>query len=292
MRIGAQMSTAGGIHRAYKRGQETGCESILLFTKSNRQWAAKPLTGDDIAKFEAAAAEYEQIFPVAAHASYLINIASDKPDLWEKSRRALKIELERAGQLGIPFLTFHPGAYVNADEETGLANIARGLQSVLDETAVTAPNTILCLETMAGQGTTLGHKFEHLAYLLAATDHHPRLGVCFDTCHVFAAGYDIRTADAYAATMAEFDQVVGLAHIKCFHFNDSKFELGAKKDRHAHIGEGHIGAEGFGCFLNDPRWADHPAHLETPKTETDEDGTEVEMDPVNLDVLRGLRRET
>jgi deoxyribonuclease IV len=296
MRIGAQMSTAGGIHRAYERGQETGCESILLFTKSNRQWAARPLTGDDIARFEAATAEFDQIFPVAAHASYLINIASDKPDLWEKSRQALKIELERAGQLGIPYLTFHPGAYVDTDEETGLANIARGLQAVLDETAETAPNTTLCLETMAGQGTTLGHKFEHLATLLEACGHdggrHPRLGVCFDTCHVFAAGYDIRTAEAYAATMNEFDQVVGLAHIKCFHFNDSKFELGAKKDRHAHIGQGYIGEEGFAHFLNDPRWAAHAAHLETPKTETEEDGSETEMDLVNLATLRRLRRET
>lgn len=289
MRIGAQMSTAGGIHRAYKRGHDTGCESILLFTKSNRQWAAKPLTGDDITKFEEATTKYDHIFPVAAHASYLINIASHKPDLWEKSRRALKAELERASQLNIPYLTFHPGAYVATDEETGLANIARGLQSILEETAETAPNTILCLETMAGQGTTLGHKFEHLAYLIEANEHHPRLGVCFDTCHVFAAGYDIRTAAAYTTTMNQFEQIVGLEHIKCFHFNDSKFELGAKKDRHAHIGEGYIGEEGFAQFLNDPRWADHPAHLETPKTETDEDGKEVEMDPVNLAVLRRLR---
>jgi deoxyribonuclease IV len=290
MRIGAQMSTAGGLHLAYSRGHETGCETILLFTKSNRQWSAKPLTGEDIVQFEAATAEFDQIYPTAAHASYLINIASSKPDLWEKSRRALQIELERAGQLGIPYLTFHPGAYVDSDEETGLQNIARGLQMILAETAETAPNTILCLETMAGQGTTLGHKFEHLATLLTANDHHPRLGVCFDTCHVFAAGYDIRSADAYAATMDEFDQVVGLEHIKCFHFNDSKFDLGAKKDRHAHIGQGYIGEEGFAHFLNDPRWADHAAHLETPKTETAEDDSEIEMDPVNLTVLRRLRK--
>ncbi len=288
MRLGAHMSTAGGVYTAFQRGHDTGCDSMLIFTKSNRQWQAKPLTPEDIANYKEAAAEYDQIYPVAVHASYLINVGSPDEALWEKSYQALKVEVERAGLLDIPLLTFHPGSYVKSDEETGLTNIARALKRLLAETAVSAPNTTICLENMAGQGTNLGCKFEHLAYLLAEADHHPRLGVCFDTCHAFSSGYDIRSPEAYAATMAEFERVVGLAHIKFFHLNDSKHELGSNKDRHEHIGQGFIGQEGFANFVNDPRWADHAGHLETPKTEKDEDGNEVEMDPVNLATLRGL----
>ena len=281
------MSAAGGVYRAFERGQKSGCDSILVFTKSNRQWKAKPLTDEDIEAYQKAAAEYD-IHPVAVHASYLINIASPKEDLWEKSYQALKVEVERAGQLGIPFLTFHPGSYVKSDEAAGLAKIAAALKRLLAETAVSAPNVTLCLETMAGQGTNLGWKFEQLAQLLAEAGPSDRLGVTFDTCHVFAAGYDIRTPEAYAATMTEFDRIVGLDTIKTFHCNDSKYELGQKKDRHAHIGKGAIGREGFANFLNDPRWADHPAHLETPKTKEAEDSSEIEMDVVNLATLCSL----
>lgn len=289
MRLGAQMSAAGGLYKAYQRGQEAGCDTIMIFTKSNRQWKAKPLSEKDIEKFKEAAAEYDDIYPVAVHASYLINIGSSDDDLWEKSYQALKVEVERCESLEIPTLTFHPGAHVGEGEETGLANIARGLQRLLDETE--GFQTIVCLETMAGTGTTLGYKFEHLAYLLEEGQKKGgdgRLGVCFDTCHVLAAGYDIRTPETYEATLAEFDDIVGLDHIKCFHFNDSKYDLGERKDRHTHIGDGYVGSQGFANFVNDSRWADHPAHLETPKTEEDEDGTEIEMDPVNLERLRDL----
>lgn len=289
MRLGAHMSAAGGLHMAYERGRETGCETMLIFTKSNRQWKAKPLTDKDIKKFKEAAAEYDDIHPVAVHASYLINVGSSKEDLWEKSFQALKVEVERCEALEIPYLTFHPGAHVGEGEETGLANIGRALQRLLAETE--GFKTIICLETMAGTGTTLGYKFEHLAYLLAEGQKKGgdgRLGVCFDTCHVLAAGYDIRTPDAYEATMGEFDEVVGLDQIKCFHFNDSKYDLGERKDRHIHIGEGFVGSQGFANFVNDDRWANHPAHLETPKTEEDEDGNEIEMDVVNLERLRDL----
>jgi len=286
MRLGAQMSTAGGVYTAFARGQEAGCESMLVFTKSNRQWNAKPLTDEGIAAYKKAADC--DIFPVAAHASYLINVASPDEALWEKSYQALRIEVERAGQLDIPLLTFHPGSYMSGDEATGLANIARALRRLLEETAVTAPNVTICLEIMAGQGTNLGYKFEHLAKLLAEAGPSDRLGVCFDTCHAFAAGYDIRTPETYEATLAEFDRVIGLDKIKTFHFNDSKFERGSQKDRHAHIGDGFIGLAGFANFVNDPRWADHSAHLETPKTEKGEDGNEIEMDAVNLATLRSL----
>ncbi len=289
MRLGAQMSTAGGLQKAFQRGQEAGCDSIMIFTKSNRQWKAKPLTEEIVAAFQEADEEYDHIRPVAVHASYLINLGSSDDALWEKSFQALKEEVERAEALAIPTLTFHPGAHMKAGEEAGLANIARALRRLLDETA--GFQAVVCLETMAGTGTTLGYRFEHLATLLAdgqSGSQAGRLGVCFDTCHVFAAGYDIRTPEAYDETMAEFDRVIGLDQIRCFHFNDSKYDLGERKDRHDHIGRGYIGLEGFASFVNDPRWADHPAHLETPKTEEDEQGDEVEMDPVNLVALREL----
>lgn len=288
MRLGAHMSTAGGVHRAFKRGAEVGCDSMLVFTKSNRQWRAKPLTNKDIAAYKEAERTYSDIYPVAVHASYLINIGSPDEALWEKSYQGLRVEVERAAALGIPILVFHPGSYVKSDESTGLSNIIRALRRLLSETGETAGETTVCLETMAGQGTNLGFKFEQLAYLLTESGSSDRLGICFDTCHVFAAGYDIRTPKAYEATLSEFDRVIGLDYIKCFHFNDSKFELGERKDRHAHIGEGHIGHEGFANFVNDPRWDGYPAHLETPKKEEDDDGNEVEMDPVNLERLRKL----
>lgn len=290
MRLGAQMSVAGGLHRAFERGDEAGCDSIMIFSKSNRRWQAKAITAEEANRFHDAAQNWSHIAPLAVHASYLINVASADEALWEKSYRALRIEVERAATLGAPTLTFHPGAYVDADEESGLANIGRALNRLLEDTA--GSGVTVCLETMAGQGTTLGHRFEHLAYLIAATGGHERVGVCFDTCHVFAAGYDIRSPRAYAATMNTFDRVVGLERIHCFHLNDSKHELGARKDRHAHIGEGQIGLEGFANFVNDRRWRTHPAHLETPKTEEDEAGEEIQMDPVNLAALRGLLRTT
>ena len=288
MRLGAHISTAGGVFKAFARAADIGCDTMLVFTKSNRQWKAKPLTEQDIESYRKAAAEYDTVRPVAIHASYLINIASPDEELWEKSFQALKVEVERAGAFAIPLITFHPGSFVGSDEQAGLAAIARGLQRLLEETAESAPSTTVCLETMAGQGTNLGARFEHLANLIEVCGNDPRLGVCLDTCHVFAAGYDIRTPQAYEATLAEFDRLVGLEKIKVFHFNDSKFGLGEGKDRHAHIGEGEIGLQGFANFINDARWVDHAAHLETPKKEKDEEGNEVEMDPQNMKTLRSL----
>ncbi len=288
MRLGAHMSAAGGLFKAFARGDEAGCDSMLVFTKSNRQWKAKPITDKDVEKYRKAAEEYKHIYPVAVHASYLINIASPKDDLWEKSYQALKDEVERAAAFDIPLLTFHPGSFVSSDEQSGMARIARGLKRLLEETAESCSNVTVCVETMAGQGTNIGRSFEQLATILSQVGDNKRLGVCFDTCHVFAAGYDIRTPETYAETMAAFDKTVGLDKIKCFHLNDSKHELGSNKDRHEHIGQGFIGTSGFANFVNDSRWASHPAHLETPKTEEDEDGNEIEMDPVNLKALRDL----
>ncbi len=288
MRLGAHMSAAGGLFKAFARGDEAGCETMLVFTKSNRQWKAKPLTEKDIEKYRESAAEYSHIYPVAVHASYLINIASPDGALWEKSYLALKDEVERAAAFDLPLLTFHPGSFMKGGEQPGMDKIAAGLTRLLDETAVSAPNLTVCVETMAGQGTNIGRSFEQLAYILSEVGSNERLGVCFDTCHVFAAGYDIRTPETYAETITAFDKTVGIDKIKCFHLNDSKHELGSNKDRHEHIGKGFIGAAGFANFVNDPRWANHPAHLETPKTEEDDAGNEIEMDPVNLATLRDL----
>ncbi|WP_420628273.1 deoxyribonuclease IV [Candidatus Leptofilum sp.] len=288
MRLGAHMSAAGGLFKAFARGDEAGCDSMLVFTKSNRQWKAKPITEEDVEKYRNAAAEYPHIDPVAVHASYLINIASPDEALWEKSYLALKEEVLRAAAFDLPLITFHPGSFMKSDEQAGMAKIATGLKRLLAETAVSAPNVTVCIETMAGQGTHIGRSFEQLATILNEVGEHDRLGVCFDTCHVFAAGYDIRTPETYAATMDAFDKAIGLDKIKCFHLNDSKHELGSNKDRHEHIGEGFIGQAGFANFVNDPRWANHPAHLETPKTKEDADGNEIEMDPVNLKTLRDL----
>jgi deoxyribonuclease-4 len=291
MHLGAHISTAGGAYRAFARASEIGCETMLIFTKSNRQWQAKSLSDEDIVAYKDEGQKYGDIHSVAVHASYLINLASPDEALWEKSYDALRIEVERAGALGIPLITFHPGSYVGGDEATGITRIARGLQRLLEETADSAPQTIVCLETMAGQGTNLGSTFEQLAQMLEQSGGGERLGICFDTCHVFSAGYDIRTPEAYAKTMAEFDRLIGLEWLKFFHFNDSKHGLGEGKDRHEHIGQGQIGREGFANFLNDPRWTGFAAHLETPKKEKDDDGKEIEMDPVNLAILRELLKD-
>lgn len=290
MRLGAHISTAGGAFKAFARAKEATCDSFLIFTKSNRQWAAKPLTEEEIAAYKQAAADNPDLYPVAVHASYLINVASPDPGLWEKSYTALKDEVERAAALGIGLLTFHPGSYMESGEQVGLAAIARAVRRLLDETAESAPETVICLENMAGQGTNLGGRFEHLAAILDQVGPNQRLGVCFDTCHAFSAGYDIRAPEGYAATMAEFDRVIGLNLIRCFHFNDSKHGLGEGKDRHAHIGQGAIGLEGFANFVNDPRWAGMGAHLETPPTEEAEDGTTIDMNQMNLAALRKLIR--
>ncbi len=289
MRLGAQMSAAGGAYKAFERAEEVGAETVMIYTKSNRMWKAKPLSDKDVKKYHEVSAEYAgRVDPLVVHAAYLINLASPEPEKRDKSLAALRDEVERADLLGPKNMVLHPGSHMGEGEEAGLERIAEGLKQIIAETA--DAQTRICLETMAGQGTNLGDKFEHLAYLLQAIDNPDRLGVCFDTCHVFAAGYDIRSPEAYAATMAQFDEIVGLDHIRCFHFNDSKHDLGSRRDRHEHIGRGFLGTQAFANIINDPRWADHPAHIETPKTEEDDDGNEINMDVVNIETLIGLRQ--
>ena len=290
MRLGAVISTAGGLHHVFARAQEATCDSLMLFSKNNRQWKARPISADDLAHWQAEREAHPEIWPLAGHASYLINVASPKDDLWERSYQALKVEMERADLLNLPVLTFHPGSHTGSGVEAGLERIAAALSRLLRE--LPEVNTTLCLETMSGQGSNLGSKFEELAWVLNNTKDGERLGVCFDPCHVFAAGYDLRDPAAYAATMDTFDQIIGLDRLRCFHMNDSQGEFGSGKDRHAHIGEGEIGLQGFTSLVNDPRFTEHPAHLETPEYRDNKDGEKVNMNVVNLATLRSLIETT
>jgi deoxyribonuclease-4 len=277
--LGAHESIAGGLHKAFDRAESVGCEAVQIFVKPNRAWAVKPLTDEDIARFKARADE-SGIQPVVGHASYLLNLGTSNEELWAKSRDTLIVELERCEALGVPYLVLHPGSHVGAGEEAGLERVAQALGEV--HAATSGFRVRVLLETTAGQGTSLGGSFEHLASLMALTPEGERLGVCLDTCHVFAAGYELRTPEGYAATMEAFDQIVGLEWLRAIHLNDSKGDLGSRKDRHEHIGSGHIGLEGFGHVLNDPRFAELPGLLETPK------GDDLQEDRENLAVLRSL----
>jgi deoxyribonuclease-4 len=279
LRLGAHESIAGGIHKAFDRAQSVGCQVVQVFVKPNRAWAAPPITDDDVALFRRKAGE-TKVRPVVAHTSYLLNLASPDDDLWQKSQETLIIEMERCEALGIPWLVLHPGAHVGSGEEAGLARIAGALERVHAATSGFAVQILL--ETMAGQGTKLGYCFEQLAWLLDRTSAGDRLGICLDTCHVFAAGYELRTPQGYAETMGAFDRLIGLEHLKVIHLNDSKRKLGSHKDRHEHIGQGQIGLEGFRYLLTDARLAGLPGLLETPKSD------DLHEDRENLEVLRSL----
>jgi deoxyribonuclease-4 len=217
---------------------------------------------------------------VVSHAAYLLNLATPDDALWQKSVNALADELTRAEQLAILGVVFHPGAHMNSGEEAGIARIIAGLDQA--HAATSGYKTLTVLETTAGQGTALGYRFEQLEAVLAGVREPERIGFCFDTCHVFAAGYDIRTPETYAAAIAEFDRLLGLDRLKCFHLNDSKKGLGSRVDRHDHIGAGLLGLAPFGFILKDPRFAATPLILETPKSE------DMHEDVENLAILRGL----
>jgi deoxyribonuclease-4 len=279
MRLGAHESIAGGLHKAFGRAQAATCDAVQIFVKSNRSWAVKPLTEEEIVQFKAEAEE-TGIAPVVAHTSYLLNLGTPDELLWEKSRNMLIIELERCEALGVLWLVLHPGSHVGSGEKAGLARVAEGLGEV--HAATSGFSAQILLETTAGQGDSLGHTFEQLARIVELTPQGERLGVCLDTCHVFAAGYDLRTAEGYATTMEAFDRALGLERLKALHLNDSKGELGERKDRHEHIGNGYIGLDGFRNVVNDPRLAGLPGLLETPK------GEDLEEDRENLAVLRSL----
>lgn len=279
MKFGAHMSISGGLYKAFGHGERAGCDTIQLFSKNQQQWRAKPLLDDEIDRFKAEHAR-TGYGPLVVHDSYLINLASPNDELWEKSIAAFAEELDRCHQLGIPYLVTHPGAHTGSGEQAGLLRETEALNRLFAEGI--GGDVMVLLENTAGQGTCLGSRFEHLATLIAGSNHQERLGVCIDTCHTLAAGYDVRNAETCAATFAEFDRVVGLDRIKVFHINDSQKDLGSRVDRHAHIGEGYVGMAGFHAIVNDRRFADIPMLLETPK------GEDLAEDIENLARLRSL----
>ena len=277
--FGAHFSVAGGPLNAVKECVTHGAETVQIFTKNANQWAGKPITDADASVFRAAVAAAGIRHPTA-HDSYLINLATADDALFEKSVAAFADEIRRADQLGLSYLVTHPGAHVGAGEAAGLARVAVGLDDALARAA--GSRVMVLLETTAGQGTCLGATFEHLATILDSVSDPARFGVCLDTCHVFAAGYDLRTPAGFAAVFAEFDAVVGLDQLKLFHVNDSLKPLGSRVDRHAGIGLGEIGPDAFQHLVTDPRFAHLPMILETPKE--DADGNP--MDALNLNRLR------
>jgi len=282
------MSIAGGLPRAVERARAAGCDTLQIFTKSSGQWRARPLPAAEIEEFKRLSAEMD-IRPVMAHASYLINLGTPDVTLWDQSRAALGEELDRAEALGLLGLVLHPGSYTTSTEEDGLARITEGLVAVLASRR--DQQTRLLLEHTAGQGTNLGYTFEQLETIIGGVERSgraTRIGVCLDTCHLLAAGYDLGSQTGYADTMGRLDACVGLDRLQAIHLNDSKTPLGSRVDRHAHIGSGHVGLEAFRRLLTDSRLDQVPMVLETPKDRSRKPAG-IEADPMDLENLRTLR---
>lgn len=280
--LGSHMSIAGGYWKAVEAAAQAGCDCVQLFTKNSNQWAAKPITESDIELFQSALQRLAIRHPVS-HTSYLINLASPQAELREKSTTALIVELQRAAQLGIGGVILHPGSPLQDTPSEGLTRIAQHLQFALEQTKQLPVDVLL--ENTAGQGSHLGWKFEHFRILLGSVERTERIGICFDTCHAFAAGYDLASAQGYEAMWSEFDREIGVTKLRAIHLNDSQKGLGSRIDRHAHIGTGAIGLDGFRRLLNDARFAEVPMYLETEKG-LDPSGED--WDRVNLRTLRQL----
>ncbi len=274
--LGAHESVAGGLHLAFTRIDQVGGESLQIFTRNQRQWHPADLKQEEIAAFKEAREKHGSMI-VASHGSYLINLASGKKELFEKSVAAFSGELQRCEQLGIPYVVLHPGSHGGDGVEAGLQRFIKGLDRSV---AASGFGVRVLLETTAGQGTGLGSSFEELAHILNNSQYPELLGVCVDTCHIFAAGYELRSVEGYKETMAALDKIIGIDNVLFFHLNDSKKELGSRVDRHEHIGQGCIGPAGFRNLLNDSRFASLPMTLETPK------GKDLAEDRENLRVLR------
>jgi len=274
--IGAHISTQGGLHTVFERAKAIKATALAMFAKNSNQWKGKTLTADDIAVFN----EKRHVRPIVTHASYLINLATTNPDFHAKSIAAMIDELDRAERLGIHAVVLHPGAHLGAGADSGLDQIARSLDQV--HAAIPDHRVVTLLETAAGQGSCLGCTFEELGRVMALVDDKRRVGVCIDTCHVFAAGYDIRTREGYEQMIGEVEQRVGVENVGAFHINDSKRELGSRVDRHEHIGKGQLGLDAFSFVVNDPRFKRIPKMIETPKT------VETKSDRRNLRLLRSL----
>ncbi len=281
MILGSHLSVSGGLQNALFKAGEYGFDTVAVFVRNQRQWSGPPLAEQAVETFRQVRRELA-IAPVVAHGSYLMNLAGEE-EVRQKSIAALTDELDRCGRLGIEFYVFHPGSC--ADTHAGIARIAEALNGVLASAPISSPRVLL--ETTAGQGNCIGSRFEHLADILGRL-HKPRqCGVCMDTCHIFAAGYDMRTPATYQETMRLFDSIIGMEQLAAIHVNDSVRDLGSCVDRHAHIGHGKIGLEGFANLVNDSRLADTPMILETPKEQTP-DGRD--WDLVNAQSLRELAR--
>jgi deoxyribonuclease-4 len=276
--IGAHISTKGGLHTVFDRATEINASALALFAKNSNQWKGKELTDADVALFH----ELRTVRPIVTHASYLINLATTNAEFHRKSIAAMIDELDRAERLGAHGVVLHPGAHMGAGVDAGLEQIARSLDQI--HAALPNHKVVTLLETAAGQGSCLGCSFEELGRIIQLVDDKARVGVCVDTCHIFAAGYEIQTRDGYERTIDELEKHVGIENVGVFHINDSKKPLGSRVDRHEHIGDGMIGREAFGFLLNDPRFTRLPKLLETPKP------IEHESDRKNLAVLRSLVR--
>lgn len=277
--LGSHMSIAGGVQNALFQGKDVGCETIQLFTKSSRQWAAKPLSEEEILRFRAAKAE-TGITTVIAHDSYLYNFAASDDALRKKSVAGLIDEMQRCEALGVAYLIAHPGAHVGAGEQAGIKTIAKSIDEM--QTACPGFTTLFTIEITAGQGSNLGYTFTQVRQMIDALKAPDRVRVCFDTEHAFAAGYDLRDKEGYDRTFHEFDEEIGLDRLVAFHLNDAKKDLGCRVDRHEHIGKGFLGVEAFRLLLNDQRFWGLPMCLETPKS------ADCHEDRENLALLRSL----
>ena len=278
--LGAHMSIAGGYEQAIIRAEVIGCTALQIFTKSNRQWAAKPLTAEQAQLFKKTLQESSTIKSTMVHASYLINLGSTDKAIAQKSVAGLIEELRRCQALEIPFLVLHPGAYAHSTLIESMSLISQNLNYIFEHDAGT---TMILLENSAGQGSSVGSTFEELRTIYDGVENKKRIGFCFDTCHGFAAGYDFRTPTTYEALWKHFDDILGLKNLKAFHFNDSSKDLNCHVDRHAHIGKGKIGLEAFSLLMNDHRFFSIPKILETPKVTEN-----LEQDFVNLTTLKNL----
>lgn len=278
--LGAHFSIAKGLHHALFEAQRYGCGALQLFTKNATTWKERVLTPEETDRFEAARTQ-TGITAVAAHTSYLINLATGEKQKQVLSCEALKQEIVRCSALKIPFVVLHPGAHMGDGESAGIARIADNINRTFEK--VPDSDTRLLLETTAGQGSGVGHTFEQLAAIRNGVDNQNAVGFCLDTSHIFAAGYDLRSRSAYRSTMNLFDAVLGLQNLCLIHLNDSKKELGSRVDRHEHIGRGHIGLKAFALIMNDPRLQNIPKIIETPKKRDGRD-----YDRINLNTLRKL----
>ena len=279
MYLGSHMSIAGGLHLAVERAMRIGCTAMQIFVKNNAQWKGVSLTEERVATYKALVRE-SSLGPVVVHDTYLINLCAADRGILKRSRDTFREELGRCERLGVPYYNFHPGSHVGRGDRDGIQRISESLNLIHERTPGFRVKSVL--ETTAGQGTSIGWHFEQLREIIDLVEEKQRMAVCVDTCHVFAAGYDISSEAGYERTFDAFDDIIGLGRLVAFHLNDSKRELGSRVDRHAHIGTGQIGIEGFRLLMNDARFSHLPKILETPK------GEEMLEDVENMRILRGL----